>query len=119
MIKLPADKTLAEYGLSVEEWLEFLGVESVRASRILDGAECRICERTFDTFVVDHEHPKAVGKVSGKARWKAMPGEERKLYVRGVICRGCNYYVLTRQVKALEHRNAAIYLDEYEERRPR
>ena len=105
MIKLPALKTLATYGLTMDEWLDYLG-----AMGPFDSATCRICERAQEQFVVDHQHVRG---------WKNMPPEERKKYVRGVICRGCNYYCLTRQVTALEHTNAGIYLREYEKRRPK
>ena len=105
MIKLPAEKTLATYGLSMDEWLDYLG-----AMGPFDTVACQICERVQEQFVVDHQHVRG---------WKTMPPEKRKLYVRGVICRGCNYFVLTRQVSALEHENAGKYLREYERRRPK
>ena len=109
MVKLPALKTLATYGLSMEEWCAYLGIEAPWKALSVT-VSCRICERPQEQFVVDHQHVRG---------WKAMPPEERKLYVRGVICRGCNYFVLTRQVSALEHENAGKYLREYEERRPK
>jgi len=109
VVKMPAVKTLATYGLSMEEWLGYLGVASEKSARTAQ-VTCRICERVQEQFVVDHQHVRG---------WKTMPPEQRKLYVRGVICRGCNYFVLTRQVNALEHENAAKYLREYEGRRPK
>ncbi len=109
MVKLPALKTLATYGLTMEEWLCYLNLSDERAARSAE-VRCRICERVQEQFVVDHQHVRG---------WKTMPPEERKLWVRGVICRGCNYFVLTRQVKALEHENAAKYLYEFERRRPK
>lgn len=118
-MKLPALKTLATYGLTMEEWLAYLDVDMPASTK---EAMCRICEKWFPGvpyFVVDHEHPRPIGRTSGKARWAAMPPEERKKWVRGVICRGCNYFVLTRQVSATEHINAGKYLLRYEERRRR
>lgn len=104
-VKLPSDKTLATYGLDMGEWMGYLGIRGAN-----DVAVCRICERVQEQFVVDHQHVRG---------WKTMPPEQRKLYVRGVICRGCNYFVLTRQVNALEHENAGKYLREFERRRPK
>jgi hypothetical protein len=109
MVKLPALKTLATYGLSMLEWLGYLGLSSEEEARTAQ-VTCPICERVMEQFVVDHQHVRG---------WKTMPPEQRKQYVRGVICRGCNYFVLTRQVGALEHENAGKYLREYEERRPK
>ncbi len=105
-IKLPALKTLATYGLSMDEWIDYLG-----AMGTFDSATCCICERAQEQFVVDHEHVRD---------YKELPPAKRKLYVRGVVCRSCNYYVLQGQqeVSPLEHRNAADYLEAYEKRRP-
>ena len=99
---LPSEGTLNKYGLDLEEWLGFIPV--------VDGVRvCRICEQPPRTgrFVVDHQHV---------PQWKSMPPETRKLYVRGVICTTCNHYVLTRYGSPLRHRNAALYLEEYERR---
>jgi hypothetical protein len=109
MVKLPALKTLATYGLTMQEWLDYLGLMSEKDARNAL-VPCVICERVQEQFVVDHQHVRG---------WKTMPPEERKLYVRGVICRGCNYFVLPRQVGALEHENAGKYLRKFERRRPK
>lgn len=102
--RLPTAATLARYGLPARRWTQ------------LAGDRCRICERPWGdkvSPVVDHEH------VAG---WKKMGPEDRRLYVRGVICRSCNHFVLTRFGTPLKHRNAATYLEEYDgnraDRRP-
>lgn len=94
--KPPSKETLAKYGLSLDEWLDFAG------------DFCRICERPWSDAVkpvVDHEHVKG---------WKVMPPWMRRAYVRGVICRGCNYFVLTRHGTPLKFKNAWLYLEKYE-----
>lgn len=101
-IKHPSPVTLAKYGLTLDEWLAYL---PKRRGKYY----CRICKKEKDQFVTDHEHVRG---------WQDMPPERRKLYVRGVVCGGCNYYVLTKQQTADKHRNAAKYLDEYAKRRP-
>jgi hypothetical protein len=98
----PSQATLDKYGLSMDEWLGYIVT--------IDGVPaCRICEKPPRTgrFVVDHKHT---------PRWKDKPPEERKRYVRGVICTTCNHYVLTRYGSPLRHRNAAAYLEEFERR---
>lgn len=92
---LPAPSTVAKYGMTLDEWKE------------MAGKVCRICEQPKARMVVDHLH------VPG---WKKMPPELRRKYVRGVVCTVDNHYVLTRYGTPLKHRNAAIYLEEFEER---
>lgn len=97
-IKVPTKATLDKYGLTEAEWWAY----------IPDGV-CVICERPPRTgrFVVDHKH------VPG---WKLLPPEERKRYVRGVICTTCNHFILTRYGTPLKHRNAAAYLEAFDRR---
>jgi hypothetical protein len=99
---LPAQATLDKYGITMDEWLAFIPEKDGRKV-------CRICERPPRTgrFVVDHKHV---------PKWKLMPADERRRYVRGVICTTCNHYVLTRYGSPLRHRNAAQYLEDFERR---
>jgi hypothetical protein len=102
-IILPSQPTLDKYGLSVDEWLAFVPVK--------DGVRvCPICEKPPKTgrFVVDHQHTPG---------WKTKAPDERKKYVRGVVCTTCNHFVLTRYGSPLRHRNAAAYLEAYAGRR--
>lgn len=95
----PATSTLARYGLTLREWYDFAG------------EQCSICERPWSDDVkpvVDHEHVRG---------WKAMLPSGRRLYIRGIICRGCNYFILTRHGTALKHLNAYLYLKRYALRR--
>lgn len=99
MIHEPAPATLAKYGLTLEDWYAFIPDDC-----------CPICEQEFERYVVDHQH------VLG---WKKMAPEERRRYARGVVCRTCNHFILTRYGTPLKHRNAAKYLERYEKRKPK
>jgi hypothetical protein len=98
---MPTTQTLRKYGLTLDEW-----------SAILDrqGGVCPICGLVPSTnrFCVDHEHIKG---------WRKMPPEQRKLYVRGLVCWRDNNRVLTAGVTATMLRRAAEYLEEYEKRK--
>ena len=99
---LPSQSTLDKYGLTLDEWLGF--IPEADGLRI-----CVVCEKPPRTgrFVVDHKHV---------PQWRMMPPEERKRYVRGVICTTCNHYILTRYGSPLKHRNAATYIEAFERR---
>lgn len=101
MIKIPAQKTLDKYGLSEEEWLAILHRQ---------GDVCVICgiQPSTGRFYTDHEHIKG---------WKNMPPEERKKYVRGILCYIDNLKILTRGVSIQRLRSAADYLERYETRK--
>jgi|SRR5690349_19488943 len=98
MIKIPTQKTLDKYGLSEEEWLEILHRQ---------GDVCAICgiQPSTGRFYTDHEHVKG---------WKHMPPEERKKYVRGLLCYIDNNKILTRGVNIERLRKAANYLEAYD-----
>ena len=101
VISTPSRATLRRYGLTATEWLAFLKAQ---------GGVCAICEGVPKTgfWVTDHEHV---------AKWKKMPPEQRKRYVRGVICSFCNSHVLSRFVTLKKARNVVGYLVAYEERK--
>lgn len=60
-------------------------------------------------LVIDHEH------VFG---WKRMPPEERRLYVRGLLCFFCNHYYLARGLTVDKAENVVRYLKRYAEKSP-
>lgn len=102
-LRLPSQQTLNTYGLSEEEWLAYIP--------IVGGVHiCSVCLLPPRTgrFVVDHEHVRG---------WTAMLTARRKRYVRGVVCITCNHYILTRFSNPEKHRNAADYLEAYQDRR--
>lgn len=92
----PSKTTLKKYGLSVEEWQAILDRQ---------GGVCPICQKVPSTgrWVTDHFH--VIG-------WKKMLPEQRKKYVRGVLCWVCNNRVLTRGITIQKLENAARYLRE-------
>ena len=99
-MKIPTKKTLDLYGLSEEEWIDLYNLH--------DGC-CHVCLEPFlegRRVYTEHEHVKG---------WKKMPPEKKKLYVRGLAHWICNNRILTAGVTAEKLRNAADYLERYEE----
>lgn len=95
----PTQGTLDKYGLTTTEWLQLLADQ---------GWVCPICERGQRRWNTDHEH------VAG---WAKMPPEERKRYVRGVLCWHCNHKIVSNLRDSGVVQRIATYLRAYEERR--
>ena len=98
-IKAPSQRALDNYGLTADEWLALLKEQDWK---------CPICEKTERLWNTDHDH--APG-------WKKMPPEERKTYVRGVLCWYCNHRRVDSRMTAAEAFRIARYLERYEKRR--
>ena len=99
-LKVVTAKTTAKYGITLEEWLELLAAQ---------GWACAVCRRHRGvTLTTDHEH------VPG---WKKMPPEQRRKYVRGILCTHCNYRVVHSNLTAVQAQRIAGYLFAYEGRR--
>jgi hypothetical protein len=98
-IRPPTPPTLKRYGLTEDDWLELLAGQ---------GWVCAVCLRRVVTWNTDHEHV---------ARWKTLPPEERRRYVRGVLCIHCNYRKVPSRQDAAEAARVAAYLERYEARR--
>lgn len=100
-ISTPSDATLKKYGLSEAEWRGFLKRQ---------GGVCYVCGLTPQSLrlCIDHEHVRG---------WKKMPPEERRLYVRGLLCWSCNHYYLARGMSVQRAERVASYLREYEARK--
>jgi hypothetical protein len=101
-IKVPTQATLKKYGLSALDWLIMLDEQSW---------VCPIMGVTPSTgrFVIDHEHVKG---------WAAMPPEERKKYVRGLVSWYANHAYLGRGISVERAGNVLAFLTRYEMRRP-
>jgi hypothetical protein len=99
---VPSPATLKKYGLSLTDW---------QAIADTQGGVCAICRRlpTSGRLVIDHEHV---------PKWKKMPPEQRKTYVRGLICWFDNYYLVRKGVTPERARRAAEHLEAYGARRP-
>lgn len=98
MIETPSKATLAKYGLSEQEWRNILERQ---------GGVCAICKKepSKGRLCIDHEHVK---------NWKKLPSEQRKLYVRGLLCWFCNHYYVGRCITIEKAENVVTYLKHYE-----
>jgi len=102
----PAQKTLDRYGITQDEWLALL---------LNQGWVCPICEvgnvkpsGKKTVWNTDHEHV---------PKWESMPPEERKKYVRGVLCHHCNHRKVGNHRDADLVQRIADYLKSYEARK--
>lgn len=101
-IRPPLPATLRRYGLDAFGWLELMAAQ---------GWRCPVCRKTTGVrWTTDHEH------VPG---WKRMPAEQRRRYVRGVLCSYCNHRRVNSRMPSAEARRIAAYLEAYEARRAR
>lgn len=99
-LKEPSLNTLKRYGLSLSEWKEIAQSQN---------HVCYVCQKLTTTgrLCIDHEHAKG---------WKKMPPEQRKLYVRGLLCWVCNHYYVGRGITIQKALLVAEYLKKYSER---
>jgi hypothetical protein len=98
-IKPPGPATLRRYGLTATDWLGLLEAQ---------GWKCPICDMRATTWNTDHEH------VAG---WRHKPSEERRRYVRGVLCAYCNHRIFHSRMAAAVSARITRYLEAYEARR--
>lgn len=99
-IRPPGATTLRRYGITAVEWLGLLAAQ---------GWHCPVClKRTGVRWNTDHDH------VPG---WKHKAPEERRRYVRGVLCAFCNHRRVNSRMSAVEAGRIAAYLAAYEARR--
>lgn len=99
-IRPPTPTTLKRYGLTVEDWLGLLAAQ---------GWKCPICLRRAGLlWNTDHDHVRG---------WKRMPPEQRRRYVRGVLCAHCNHRRVNSRMSSAEALRIAKYLAAYEARR--
>lgn len=95
----PTKATLAKYGMSEADWL--------RLARSQNGA-CGACGQIpiSGRLNIDHEHIRG---------WKKMPPDERKGYVRGLLCYMCNSMYCSRGMTVAKAEGVAKYLTRYGE----
>jgi len=98
-IEPPSQSTLMKYGISRMDWLTMLARQ---------GWKCAICRRIRGRWNIDHEH------IPG---WSKLAPEERKIYVRGVLCWYCNKEIVPSNLTARDAKNMSTYLAKYEARR--
>ena len=73
---LPSEYTLKKYGLEYKHWKQIWDYQ---------GGACAICGRTGVKLQIDHRHVK---------QWKKLPDEERRKWVRGLLCWRENHKLL-------------------------
>lgn len=97
-LAVPKPPTLKRYGLSEAEW-RLMADEQLEA--------CFVCKQKpmKGRLCIDHEHVKG---------WKQMPPDQRKLYVRGLLCFRCNTTFVGRGVTIERSQNVVLYLQQYE-----
>lgn len=102
MLKPPTKATLKKYGLTEQEWLKMAEVQNNK---------CPICERFLEDVkvAIDHYHFK---------NWKKLQPEERKKYVRGLLCVYDNFRLLPKGITTAKAKNIAIYLENFDQRSP-
>jgi hypothetical protein len=105
MVREPSTSTLKKYGVDIDWWRhQWFDVQ---------GGVCAVCGRepplrkdgTPAWTVIDHQHVRG---------FKKMPPEERRKYVRGIVCITCNHFVLTRYGTVAKFLGAAAYIYRYE-----
>lgn len=99
--RIPRQSTLNIYGLTEYEWLHLLNAQ---------GWVCGCCGkgRGGAPWNTDHHHVKG---------WKKLPKEEKKKYVRGILCWRCNKIVVGSRLTAAESGRITAYLRKYEARK--
>ena len=97
-VRLPKKATTDKYGLSEDEWLQMLDRQ---------GGVCAICKKlpTTGRLVTDHLHKKG---------WKHFPPQERKVWVRGLLCHFDNHYTLARSVTLVKAKRLVEYLETFD-----
>jgi DNA-directed RNA polymerase subunit RPC12/RpoP len=102
-ISTPAPRTLARYGMTVEDWLELLAEQDWM---------CPICDKTGPEvkWNIDHEHARG---------WEKMSDKEKREYTRGILCAYCNHRRVHSTISAKIAQRIADYIRRYEERKAR
>jgi hypothetical protein len=96
-LKEPSAQTLKKYGLSLPEWARM--AERQKHS-------CAVCGKlpSSGRLHIDHEHVKG---------WKKMAPENRRMYVRGLLCWTCNRFYCARGISIEKAMKVADYLKSY------
>lgn len=95
----PAQRTLDTYGITQDEWIALLAAQDWK---------CPVCLGSDKKWNTDHEHV---------PKWKDMPPEERKKYVRGVLCFYCNHKRVHSRMTSEMQQRITDYIRAYEARR--
>jgi len=100
ILKPPSAATLKKYGLTEADWIYIWEWQ---------GRVCPICKKVPPTgnTHIDHYHQKG---------WKKMKPEERRKWVRGIVCAYDNQRVLVKGINLEKAKNIVKYLEDFEER---
>lgn len=101
-VVVPQKLTLDKYGLTADAWMELFHRQ---------GGVCAVCKRLPESGRLNVDHDHAPG-------WKKMPAEERKRYVRGLLCYYCNKAYVGRGITIERAENVVVYLRQYASVRP-
>ena len=96
-LRTPSRTTLRKYGLTEDEWASIADAQ---------GRVCFVCGKVPNSGIlhIDHEHARG---------WKKMEPEDRKRYVRGLLCWFCNSVMVRKGATPEKLRRAAEYLEKY------
>ena len=98
-LKLPTPATLKKYGLTEQDYTTIW---------ISQNGQCPICGNPLTKRTnIDHFHVK---------NWKKLSADERKKYVRGILCFFCNKYYLGKAISVKKARKVVIYLQKFEDK---
>lgn len=95
----PIKRTLSQYGMVEDDWLQLMAEQNWK---------CPICDKTKATWNIDHEH------IPG---WKKMAPQMRRRFVRGILCFYCNKYLVQSRVRTEVAQKITDYLGAYDARR--
>ena len=100
MLKQPSKQTIKKYGLSLKEWNDMADSQN---------HVCYICLKLppSNILCVDHVHVK---------KFRKMPAEEKKKYVRGLLCRYCNLRVASKAINLEKAKRLVSYLQAFEDK---
>lgn len=102
-IKPPSKKTLDRYGLSLEEYTELLERQKYKCG--ICGKDPGIHSKTGRLkLAIDHEHIK---------NWNKLDPNERKKYVRGLLCTYDNLFVANKNLSLVKAEQLVKYLKKY------
>jgi len=100
-LAIPGKATLRKYGLSLEEWRQIADSQ---------GEVCFICGKLppSNRLCIDHFHA---------PKFKKMPADEKKKWVRGLLCNYCNLRVASKAINLPKAKRLVIYLQAFEDKR--
>lgn len=96
-LKIPSRATLSRYGLPLDEW---------KTIAICQQYVCFVCQNPPKNgrLCIDHFHVRL---------WKKMKPQDRKKFVRGLLCWFCNSRYVSRSMTLPKAKRVVLYLERY------